>query len=632
MALLSLIDATFSFGAPPLLDNVALHIERGDRIGLLGRNGEGKSSLIKLILGDHALDSGRIAFEPGLRIGTLHQDVPTDLSGRVEAIVTSGLGDIGVLLNRCDELSLRLAEGAAVEDELTQVQEAITAKEGWNHASDVAEVLERVGLDGELDFAPLSAGMKRRALLARALVAKPDLLLLDEPTNHLDIDAILWLEGFLRRHVETLLFVTHDRGFLQNLANRIVELDRGRIASASCGYDVFLQRREEALIAEEAQRALFDKKLAEEEVWIRKGIKARRTRNEGRVKALKRLREQRGDRRERVGQAKVALQEAEKSGRLVLRAKNLHKSFGERCFIDGFSTTILRGDRVGIVGPNGVGKSTLLRILLGQLKPDEGSVQHGTNLEIAYFDQLREQLDEEKSVADNIAGGAEMITINGRPKHVMAYLQDFLFSRDRARSRVGSLSGGERNRLLLARLLTKPSNLLILDEPTNDLDLETLELLEERLLDFNGTLILVSHDRAFLNNVVTSTIAFEGDGAISEYVGGYDDWQRQYKARQEASERAQAKPAKISSKAPARRAKPRRLTYKEKQQLEALPGRIEALEKEQGELHARIADPKLYKGAESSVQQVRDRLSAVETELQGAYKLWEELETIAEAS
>ncbi|MEO8226416.1 MAG: ATP-binding cassette domain-containing protein, partial [Gemmatimonadota bacterium] len=477
-------------------------------------------------------------------------------------------------------------------------------------------------LDPDAEFASLSGGRKRQVLLARALVSQPDLLLLDEPTNHMDVDAIAWLEEFLLDQPITLLFVTHDRAFLRRIATRIVELDRGRMVDWACDYDTFLERKQAVLDAESKQWSEFDRKLAQEEVWIRQGIQARRTRNEGRVRALEAMRQERSARRQRTGTARLQLQSGERSGRLVIDAEDVNFSYGERPIIADFSTTIMRGDKVGIIGPNGSGKTTLLRLLLGELAPDSGIITLGTRLEVAYFDQLREQLDEDRNVQDNVADGADHVTVNGNRRHVLGYLQDFLFSAERARTPVRVLSGGERNRLLLARLFTRSFNLLVMDEPTNDLDAETLELLEGLLVEFTGTLLLVSHDRAFLDDVVTSTLVLEGEGLVGEYVGGYEDWRRQAAARQAR----EAKPARADTSRPRATAASarRKLSYRDRQELELLPSRIEALENEQKSLHASLADPALYRDG-SSVVSARSRLAAVERELAEAFVRWESL-------
>jgi len=528
MSLITLRDATLSFGAAPLLDHVNFTLERGERVCIVGRNGEGKSTLLKVVEGLLQPDSGEVARTSGLRTASLPQEVPTGLAGSVFGVVASGLGEIAAILTRYHELSEACAQGdTALLDALNQAQEQLDAGGGWSLNTRVEQMLSRLALDGDEEFARLSGGRKRRVLLARALVGEPDILLLDEPTNHLDIGSITWMEEFFRGYPGALLFITHDRSFLQALATRIVELDRGALRDFPCSHAQYLERKQQMLDAEAQASALFDKKLAQEEVWIRQGIKARRTRNEGRVRALQDLRSERAARRERSGNVQMALSEAERSGKLVLEAANISLTLGGRRIIDDFSTTVMRGDRIGLIGDNGAGKTTLVRALLGQLPLDAGSIRQGTRLEVAYFDQLRAQLDLEKSVAENVVQGSDFIEVNGSRKHVLAYLQDFLFSPQRARTPVKALSGGERNRLLLARLFTRPANLLVMDEPTNDLDVETLELLEELLLNYSGTLLLISHDRAFLNNVVGSTWVFEGDGKIREYVGGYDDWLRQ---------------------------------------------------------------------------------------------------------
>jgi ATP-binding cassette subfamily F protein uup len=481
-------------------------------------------------------------------------------------------------------------------------------------------------LDPEAPFEALSAGLKRRVLLARGLARDPDILLLDEPTNHLDIDAITWLEDFLLRYGGTLLFVTHDRMFLRKLATRIIELDRGSLVDWSCDYDTFLQRKEEVLNAEAGQWNRFDKKLAQEEIWIRQGIKARRTRNEGRVRTLENMREIRRERRERTGNVRMVVQDAERSGKLVVDAEGVSFSYRDHPILRDFSTTVMRGDKIGIIGPNGVGKTTLLRILVGEIPPDTGRLRLGSRLEVAYFDQLRAQLDESKSVQDNVADGNDTIIFNGSSRHVIGYLQDFLFSPERSRSPVSVLSGGERNRLLLARLFAKPSNVLILDEPTNDLDAETLELLEELLMDYPGTLFLVSHDRAFLNNVVTSTVVFEGEGRVAEYVGGYDDWLMQ--RRPDAVEK-KAGPRGRQEQQRTRPERPRKLTFKEQRELEALPQQIESLEAEQQGLYDAMAAPEFYKGESHAIVEAKTRLEALEMELEEAYQRWEALEAIS---
>ena len=586
-----------AFGGPLLLDHVSLQIEQGERICLLGRNGAGKSTLMKLINGDMPPDGGNILRHQGVSVARLDQEVLRTVSGAVFDVVVGGL-------------------------EKHQNDTHNTEDEEWQKHQRAENIISRMKLDADMNFEALSAGLKRRVLLARALACSPDILLLDEPTNHLDIDAINWMEDFLFRHVKTLVFVTHDRMFLQRLATRIIELDRGKLGSWLCDYETFLKRKQADIETEAKQWALFDKKLSKEEVWIRQGIKARRTRNEGRVTALEKMREIRRTRTERTGAARMRTQEAERTGKLVIEAKHLNYGYGGRPVICDFSTTIMRGDKIGIIGPNGSGKTTLLQLLLDRLSLQEGTVRHGTRLQISYFDQLRARLDEDKTVEENIGDGNDRIIINGNPRHIIGYLKDFLFSPDRARSPVRILSGGERNRLLLAKLLTKPSNVLVMDEPTNDLDAETLELLEELLLDYPGTLLLVSHDRVFLNNVVTSTLVFEGEGQISEYVGGYDDWLRQRKPNMPV--KAEKTPAKGEKSKP-RRNGPQKMSYKGQRELEALPQRIEEMEEEQQQLYQTMADPTFYQQGGGEIAKAKDRLKALEQELDATYQRWEEL-------
>ena len=629
MALISLRNLTLAFGGPPLFDGVNLQLEAGERLCLLGRNGTGKSTLLKLINGELPPDGGEIHRQQGLRVALVAQDVPQDLAGTVFDIVAAGMGDAAGLLATYHHLAQRLAttEDDALLVELEALQHKLEESGAWSLHQEVERVLNRLDLDADAEFAALSGGTKRRVLLARALIAAPDILLLDEPTNHLDIDTILWLEEFLIKNIRTLVFVTHDRAFARRVANRVAELDRGHLFAFSCNYDQFVERREALLEAELARQALFDRKLAEEEAWIRQGIKARRTRNEGRVRALKKLREEHRQRRERQGTARMQLQEAERSGALVAEIDGISYAWDGKPLIRDFSTTILRGDRIGIIGPNGSGKTTLLRLLLGELEPQAGTVRLGTRREVLYFDQLRDQLDRNATVQDNLAEGGDTVVINGKARHVIGYLQDFLFSPERARSPVRILSGGERNRLLLAKLFTKPANVLVLDEPTNDLDSETLDLLEELLLDYGGTLLLVSHDREFLNRVVTSTIVLDGTGWVEEFVGGYDDWLRQAQTTPPPS--PPPRPAEAKSR-PAKE-RPRKLTFKETQELGLLPERIAALEEEQAGILATLADPEFYKGAGSEVARLNARLPEVEEELNLAYARWEELETLAES-
>jgi ATP-binding cassette subfamily F protein uup len=599
MPLVSLRDLVIRFRGPELLDGVSCEIEAGERIGLLGRNGAGKTTLLRMLAGEQQPDSGEISFAPGSRVAYLPQDVPSDISGAVHDVALTG------------------ARAASEEPD-------------WQIEERVEQTLARMQLDGAARFESLSSGMKRRVLLARALASNPDLLLLDEPTNHLDVDAIVWLEDFLSRWSGTLLFITHDRMFLRKLAARILEIDRGRLFDWSCDYDTFLVRKEQALAAEEKQNALFDKRLAQEEVWIRQGIKARRTRNEGRVRALKAMRLERGQRRERGGKVKLEIQEAQRSGALVAEVENITFSYGERKIVDCFSTTIMRGDKVGIIGSNGAGKTTLLRLLLGKLEPQSGRVRLGTNLQIAYFDQLREQLRDEATVAENVGDGYDTVASGDGRRHIIGYLQDFLFTPERARSPVRFLSGGERNRVLLAKLFAKPANVLVLDEPTNDLDADTLELLEEQLIDFSGTVLLVSHDRAFLNNVVTSTIAFEPDASgqlnVREYVGGYDDWIRQRPKSETAAKSKAAEQPKPKTPLPPIEPPKRRLSYKEQQELKSLPGEVEKLEAAIAELHEQMAAPDFYKQGGEKIATAQAKLKELEAEFEQKFERWHLLE------
>ncbi len=595
MALIGMHDVCIGFGGPLLLDHVNFHIERRERVCLLGRNGTGKSTLMRLLNGDLAPDEGEIVYLQGVRVSFLPQEVPKEITGTVLEIVSAGLdgsqtafSDSGSRLNR------------------------------------VERTISRMDLDPGERFETLSAGLKRRAMLARGLVSEPDVLLLDEPTNHLDIDAIGWMEEFLLRFEGTLLFVTHDRKFLEKLATRTVELDRGRLIDWSCDYETFRKRKQAALATEAEHRERFDDKLAREEAWVRQGIKARRTRNEGRVRELEKLREARRARRELIGAVRMRTQDAASSGKLVIEAVGVSYSHsGQKPIIDDFSTIIMRGDKTGIIGPNGSGKTTLLRVLLGDLSPERGVLRRGVSLVPAYFDQLRAQLDENKSVAENVGGGNDTILFNGRPRHIMGYLQDFLFSPERARSPVSTLSGGERNRLLLARLFTKPSNLLVLDEPTNDLDMETLELLEDLLLDYPGTLLLVSHDRTFLNNVVTSTLVLEGEGRVGEYVGGYDDWVRQ---RRSDSPIKPGKPSVISEKQRPKRQCRQTISFKEQRELEDLPGVIELLEEERNELYRSLSEPEFYRKNGPEIAGAKARLKALEQKLDETYRRWDALD------
>ena len=610
MALISLQDVSLGFGGPRLFDGVNLQIEQGEWVGLLGRNGMGKSTLLKLVNGDIFPQSGAVSRQQNLRVAYLPQEVPAEIVGKVFDIVAGGL-DSAMPAPKADE-------------------------HHWQGQLQVEQIISRMNLDADARFEVLSAGMKRRVMLARGLVCDPELLLLDEPTNHLDIASIDWLEGFLKRWGGTLLFVTHDRVFLQKLTTRIVELDRGRLFDWNCSYTTFLERKEAMLSAEAEQNILFDKKLAQEEVWIRKGIEARRTRNEGRVRALKRLREQRLARRERPGKVRMQVQTEKRSGKLVIEAENINYSFGEQSVVSDFTCTIQRGDKIGIIGPNGSGKTTLLRLLLGELAPQAGSVEYGTNLEVAYFDQLRAQLDDSKSVLDNVGQGSDNVTINGRPRNLNVYLEDFLFSKDRVNAPISALSGGERNRLLLARLFAQPANLLVMDEPTNDLDVETLEILEDLLLDYDGTLLLVSHDRAFLNNIVTSTLAMDGTGQVTETVGGYDDWQRQNEsAKPESKSRKPVVSVVNEPQAQSSTEPSKKLSYKEQRALESkkrelteLPQRIEILEAEVHALTVAMSDSSFYQRDSAEITATVNKLNELHDELAHAYHRWEELDKL----
>ena len=595
MPLISVRDVHLRFAGPPLLEGATLHLDKGERVCLTGRNGSGKSTLMMLMNGELPPDSGDLQLEKHARVARLPQGIPAGLQGTIFDVVATGAADQG--------------------------------EEGRHR---VEAVISRLQLDPAADFEPLSGGNKRRVLLGRALAAYPDVLLLDEPTNHLDLDAIDWLEDFLLRFPGALLFVTHDRAFLQKLATRIVELDRGLLRSWSCDYNTYLRRRDAEQADEDARAERFDRRLSQEEAHIRQGIKARRTRNEGRVRAVLEMRAARRTRLEAVGNVRLRAQQAERSGRLVIEAHDLHFGYGEESLVRGFSTLIDRGDKIGVLGPNGCGKTTLLRLLLRDLRPRQGTVRHGVRLQIAYFDQHREQLDESATVRANVAGLNDLLDLDGRRRHIYSYLQDFLFTPERAREPVHVLSGGERNRLLLARLFARPSNMLVLDEPTNDLDLETLELLEEQLLNYAGTVIIVSHDRALLDNVVTSTFVFDGDGVFGEYVGGYRDWRRQRSPVAPATRKKPALPSSRPRRAPA--SGPRKLSFAEKRELEALPERIAGLEREQADLHRQLADPVFYQESGDRVAEVTERLQVVEDELAQAYDLWEELEERAAAT
>jgi ATP-binding cassette subfamily F protein uup len=624
--LIALDHVTTAFGHVPLLDDAAMLVDEGERVAIIGRNGAGKSTLLQILAGDLEPDRGAIWRAPNLRTGRLAQDPALATAQSVFDVVVEGLGDLAALVTDYHHAAVQVADDPSPQrlDALGALQHELEERDGWRLEQRVELVLGRLGLDPEARVDTLSGGWRRRVLLARALVAQPSLLLLDEPTNHLDIAAIEWLETFLADYAGAIVFVTHDRAFLQRLATRIVELDRGRLTSWPGSYASFLEKKDALLEAETRADEKFDKRLAQEEAWLRRGVKARRTRDEGRVKALMAMREQRAARRAQVGTAKIQVDVADRSGRLVFDVDHVAKSYGDRIVVRDFSTRVMRGDRIGLIGPNGAGKTTLLRMLTGELTPDRGEVRRGANVQIAYFDQQREQLDPERSVADTIADGNDTVVVAGVARHVYGYLEDFLFPPERARSPVKSLSGGERNRLLLARLLTRPANVLVLDEPTNDLDLETLELVEAQLVEFSGTILVVSHDRTFLDHVVTSTLVFEGDGEVAEYVGGYEDWQRQRAAASAATQVPAAAPEPRA--AAAQRVRPVRLTFREQRELESLPDRIAALEREQAELQTAIAHPDFYREPRETIVRVLARVQAIEGELDAAMRRWSELD------
>jgi ATP-binding cassette subfamily F protein uup len=625
MSLIQLQRVDFSIGGPLLLEHVDLSIEANERVCIVGRNGEGKSTLMKLIAGELQADDGEVRVQNGIVVARMAQEVPHDTAGSVFDVVAEGLGDLGRLLARYHHLLEEGLHSPAAFEALGDVQHQIEAQHGWDLDRRVSDVLTQLELPGETDFAALSGGMKRRVLLAQALVRKPDVLLLDEPTNHLDIEAIDWLETFLKQFAGSILFVTHDRSFLRALATRIVEIDRGALTDWPGNYDNYLRRREERLHAEAQANALFDKKLAQEEVWIRQGIKARRTRNEGRVRALKALRVERAERRNLGGNVRMTAAHAQTSGKKVIDLKHVHQAYAGRVLIDDLSTTILRGDRIGIIGPNGAGKSTLLKIMLGELTPLRGTAELGTGIQVAYFDQHRLQLNDQLNALDNVAEGREFIELNGQRKHIIGYLQDFLFSPERSRAPITRLSGGERNRLLLAKLFAQPSNLLVMDEPTNDLDVETLELLEELLTDYQGTLLLVSHDRAFLDNVVSSILVLEGEGQVGEYVGGYSDWVRQ-KPRAHGNTGSTAKAAAPARAAAAPATAKRKRSFKEQHELEQLPKRIEQLEAAIAARTAAMNDPAFFQQDSSAIVGANEALQALQSDLDAAYARWSELD------
>ena len=636
MSLIRLRNINVSFGGPVILEHISFSIDAGERLCLLGRNGTGKSTLLKVIAGEVKADSGDLEYKQNLKIAVLDQEPRGDLSGSIFDVVAMGLGDNAKYLQDYHHALHDFSENSNDQTiaELQRAQDQVDIHNAWQLNQQVEEVLSRMQLDGDADYGSLSGGMKRRVLLAKALVIKPDILLLDEPTNHLDLSAIQWLEEQLLGYRGALMFITHDRSFMRKLSTRIIELDRGSLTSYPGNYDTYLRRKEEALHAEEVSNAHFDKKLAQEEVWIRQGIKARRTRNEGRVRALEKMRLERNQRRNQIGKVAMNVASADRSGKLVSEAENVSFDYDGKPLIAGLNTTILRGDKIGIIGPNGAGKTTLLRLLLGELKPTTGSIVIGTKLEVAYFDQFRAQLDDNASVIDNLSQGREFVEINGNRKHVIGYLQDFLFAPERARSPVSMLSGGERNRLLLARLFSKPSNILVLDEPTNDLDIETLELLEELVMEYKGTVLVVSHDREFVNNVVTSTLVFEGDAQVNEYVGGYDDWLQYRKASAKsvnaasntdvANNAASQSAAQSAGQSKANKAK--KLSYKDQQELAALPAQIETFESEVELLHKLMASDTFYKQEKQEIKKLQDQLQLAESGLSHCYNRWQELE------
>ncbi len=627
MSLISLEKTHLAFGHYHLLDSANLVLEPGERVGLIGRNGSGKSSLLKVIAGVAELDSGIVRRAPTARLAFVSQEPVLDSRLRVFEAVAEGIGAVSNLLLDYHKVSHDLAapdaDIAALLEKMQTLQSELEANDGWNIKSRVDGVLSRLDLSPDQPVGALSGGWKKRVALARALVAQPDVLLLDEPTNHLDVGAIEWLENLLQAHAGSVLFVTHDRRFLDRVATRIVELDRGQLVSFPGNFTAYQQRKQEMLAAEALSREKFDHLLAQEEVWIRKGVEARRTRNEGRVRRLESLRCERAARRERQGTVNFALEASKRSGKLVAELQQVNKSFDGKVVIQGFSTRIQRGDRIGLIGPNGAGKSTLLKLILGELAPDRGTVQQGTKLAVAYFDQFREQLDPEVTLIDTISPGGEFIEIGGERKHVVSYLGDFLFAPERARSLVKSLSGGERNRLLLARLFAQPANVLVLDEPTNDLDIETLEMLEMLLLGFNGTLFLVSHDRTFLDNVVTQIIAFEGGGVLREYVGGYEDWLR---CRAQPDEIVVTKSVPSSKPVKLKLTVKQKLNYKENRELDALPGEIEVLEQTQREIGEKLADAELYRRAPEEASALQARYADIETQLFDLLARWETLD------
>ena len=625
MPLITLQDIFLSYGQPPLIDHLNLVVEPNERVCLIGRNGAGKSTLLKILTGQIVPDEGSIKRSSGVTVAQLEQSVPHDAQGTVFDVIAQGLGAEGELIKTFHHLIQQLNDDPSpkVMNDYEECQAELERVNGWDINQRVESIITKMDLNPDVDISSLSGGYKRRVLLARALVCNPDLLLLDEPTNHLDIEAIQWVEQFLLKWEGSLLFISHDRRFMDNLANRFIEIDRGKLQDYNCDYSTYLVRKEENLEIEERQNALFDKRLSQEEVWIRQGIKARRTRNEGRVRALESMRSEYADRRKQLGTARMDIHQAEKSGKIVAEATDVTFAFGDGiAVVKNFSTLIQRGDKVGFIGRNGVGKTTLIKLLLGELTAQQGTIKTGTNLNIAYFDQYRSALDEDKTVQDNVSGGRDMLEIAGKSRHVISYLQDFLFAPERCRQPVKALSGGERNRLLLAKLFTQPSNVLVLDEPTNDLDIDTLDLLEELLINYKGTVILVSHDRAFLNNVVTSTLVFDGSGTIEQYVGGYDDWLRQRKTEQTAKVAAPKVPSKSSTPS----TPSIKLSYKDQRELDGLPAEIEGLEISISEISGQISEPGFYQTDRAAIEVVEGQLANAQKQLAESYARWELLE------
>ena len=623
MALISYRNLSVSFGGPLLLDDVGISIEKKERICLLGRNGEGKSTLLRILSGQIEADKGESERVPDFRVAKLDQEIPNGVEGSVFDVVAQGLGKKADILRSYNQASLQWSDSpddSKLADEVDRLQSELDETDGWSLDHQVASIIDRVGLEQDDAFDTLSGGNKSRALLARALVGQPHLLILDEPTNHLDFEGIEWLEKFLQKAEFSSLFVSHDRSFIRSVSTRILELDRGNLTSWNCGYDKFLERKAEILSAEEKQNAVFDKKLAEEEVWIRKGIQARRTRNEGRVRALFKLREERSNRRELQGKSNLSANQGQTSGRKVITVKGVDFGWDTKRIVDDFSTTVWRGDKLGVVGLNGSGKSTLLKLMLKKLEPTRGTIEHGTKLEVAYFDQHKEIVNENLSVAENVAPNGDTVTINGHSKHILSYLKDFLFLPETARAPAKMLSGGERARLLLAKLFLQPANLLVMDEPTNDLDIETIELLEERLLQFEGTLLLVSHDRAFLNNVVTGTFALDGIGGVTEYAGGCDQWlsDREYAKNMGSSKKPKAVPVQKKSK---------KLSNKDKEALIEIPKQIEKMEAERDQITAAMQNPDYYRNPKSDPSGDQANLEKLEVQIADSYFRWEKLES-----